>query len=224
METNIPQNTPITPLVAPPTVPLLPEPSFGEKLYKQLIVIGVAILLIIVGAVLIYFVNKIIQEPPRAPAIITQITTSTMIIASDAFKNNEYIPGKYTCDGTDVNPPLRFADIPEGTLTLALIVDDPDAPSGDWVHWLVWNMPADTKIIAEDSVPTGADQGVTDFDASIYGGPCPHSGTHHYQFKLYALNAKLNLPANAKKSDLLAVMQGHIIAEAQLTGMYSRSN
>ena len=222
METNIPQNIPTAPPIAPPTVPLLPEPGFGHRLYKQLIVIGVAILLIILGALMIVFVNHKIQTPPPVPAIITQITSSTMIIASDAFKNNEFIPGKYTCDGTDVNPPLRFAEIPEGTLTLALIVDDPDAPSGDWVHWLVWNMPADTKIIAEDSVPTGADQGVTDFDANNYGGPCPHSGTHHYQFKLYALNAKLNLPINAKKTDLLAAMQGHVIAEAKLTGMYSR--
>jgi Raf kinase inhibitor-like YbhB/YbcL family protein len=228
-QNNLPNNNPLTQLeisTPAPNTPLLPEPTLGERLFKQLIVIGAALVLILLGAVFSYV--KIQAQKKAAvesiPAIITPLTTTTMIIASEVFKNGEYIPAKYTCDGLDINPPLRFAEIPAGTISLALIVDDPDSPSGDWVHWLVWNIPADTQKIDEGVLPSGAGQGTTDFNAAAYGGPCPHSGTHHYQFKLYALNTTLSLPSSAKKSDLLAVMQGHIIAEAQLTGMYSRSN
>lgn len=147
-----------------------------------------------------------------------------MIIASEAFKNNDYIPGKYTCDGLNVNPPLRFADIPEGTVSLALIVDDPDSPSGVWTHWLVWNVTPDTSSIAENSIPAGSSSGRTTFGESKYGGPCPGSGTHHYEFKLYALDTRLNLPPSASKTELETAMQGHVIIDAKLTGLYSRGN
>lgn len=201
--------------------PLLPEPSFENKYFKQLIALGTALTLIIAGSILLYYKTRpaeIILPEPKA--IVQPITP--MIIATEAFKNDGFIPGKYTCDGLDINPALRIADIPDGTVSLALIVDDPDSPSGDWVHWLVWNIGPDTNKIDENSIPDGASQGATDFNANKYGGPCPGSGTHRYEFKLYALNTMLALPTTAKKADLLSAMQGHIITEAKLTGQYSR--
>lgn len=202
-------------------LPLLPEPSFERKYFKQLIVVGAAVILTLVGGLMIFIKTRPAKILPPEPEAISQPTTP-MIIATEAFKNQGFIPGKYTCDGLDINPALRFADIPKGTVSLALIVDDPDSPSGDWVHWLVWNIGPDTTIIEENSVPAGASEGVTDFKANQYGGPCPGSGTHHYEFKLYALNTMLALPATAKKADLLTAMTGHIITETKLIGQYSR--
>jgi Raf kinase inhibitor-like YbhB/YbcL family protein len=143
-------------------------------------------------------------------------------IVSPAFKHNELIPKKYTCDGKDVNPPLLIENIPPGAKSLALIVDDPDAPVGTWVHWVVWNISPGTREIKEDSVPKGAEQGVNDFWKNDYGGPCPPSGTHRYFFKLYALDAVLNLGSKAKKSDLEGAMKGHILEKAELIGLYRR--
>lgn len=136
-----------------------------------------------------------------------------MKLSSTAFQNNAIIPARYTCDGVNVNPPLTISDVPAGTQSLALIVHDPDAPRGDWTHWLVWGIDSTTTTIAEDSVPAGAIQGVTDFGSAAWGGPCPPSGTHRYVFKLYALDAKLELSAR----------QGHILEEAELVGNYQRS-
>lgn len=145
-----------------------------------------------------------------------------MKILSPAFEHNGQIPKKYTCDGADVNPPLKVEGIPADAKSLALIVDDPDAPAGIWVHWLVWNIDPKTHEITEDSVPHGALQGVNDFRRRDYGGPCPPSGTHRYFFKLYALDAVLSISANATKADLEASMKTHIIAKAELTGLYKR--
>ncbi len=211
-----------TPTLLPENQPaLLPEPpSLEKKLFKQLIIIGVALMLTIV-ALVILCIQKPKGPPPPAP-IITPQTFSTMIIASSAFENEKYIPAKYTCDGIDINPPLRFAEIPEGTLSFALIVDDPDATSGDWVHWLIWNIGVDITNINEDSSPAGAKVGLTDFGKNEWGGPCPSKGEHRYEFKLYALNTMLGIPENSTKADLLNAIQGHVIAEAKLTGLYSR--
>jgi Raf kinase inhibitor-like YbhB/YbcL family protein len=142
--------------------------------------------------------------------------------SSPVFGQNENIPAKYTCDGDDVNPPLIIDGVPEKAKSLALIMDDPDAPMGTWVHWVVWNIDPKTKEIREDSVPKGAQQGMTDFKRRDYGGPCPPSGTHRYFFKLYALDTSLTLSAAAKKVDLEKAMKGHIIAESQLVGLYKR--
>ncbi len=142
-------------------------------------------------------------------------------LASPAFKNNEMIPAKYTCRGEDINPALEISGVPSNAKSLALIVDDPDAPAGIWVHWVVWNMPP-TQKINEDSVPPGSSQGVTDFGRPGYGGPCPPSGTHRYFFKLYALDSNLNLGPNTKKSDLENAMKGHILAQTQLIGLYTK--
>ena len=143
-------------------------------------------------------------------------------LVSPAFKHNEFIPEKYTCDGKDINPPLLIENIPSGTKSMALIVDDPDAPAGTWVHWVVWNISPDTKEMKESSVPEGAQQGVNDFRKKEYGGPCPPSGTHRYFFKLYALDTMLNLGSKAKKSDVEQAMKGHILEKTELIGRYRR--
>ncbi|RMG60990.1 MAG: YbhB/YbcL family Raf kinase inhibitor-like protein [Deltaproteobacteria bacterium] len=143
-------------------------------------------------------------------------------ITSPAFGHMEMIPSRYTCDGEDVNPPLKIENPPEGTKSFALIVDDPDAPVGIWVHWVVWNIPGDVREIAEDSVPEGARQGRNDWGKNKYGGPCPPSGTHRYFFKLYALDTTLDLPEGSTKSDLERAISGHVLGKAELIGLYRR--
>lgn len=133
---------------------------------------------------------------------------------------NGVIPVKYTCDGADINPPLRIEGIPEGTHSLVLIVDDPDAPGGTWDHWIVWNIPL-VETIEEDSVP--GTEGLNDFKTQSYGGPCPPSGTHRYFFKVYALDTTLDLPTTSTKTDVEQAMIGHILANGELIGLYSRS-
>lgn len=145
-----------------------------------------------------------------------------MNLSSTEFKNKEFIPIKYTCDGQDINPPLEISGVPEKAESLALIVDDPDAPNGDWVHWVLWNIPPDTLKIKESSVPQGAIEGTNDFNHTRYGGPCPPKGTHHYYFKLYALDTVLDLDSSKTKKDLLKAVEGHIIAQAELVGLYQR--
>jgi len=145
-----------------------------------------------------------------------------MKITSPAFENNQMIPQKYTCDGENINPPLQINDIPAGTQSLVLIVDDPDAPSGDWVHWLVWNINPATKLISENESPQGAIQGINDFGKQNYGGPCPPSGIHHYQFKIYALNTTLNLTSSSRKKDLEKAIENHILDKEILIGLYQR--
>ncbi len=144
-----------------------------------------------------------------------------MKITSSAFENRGQIPSKYTCDGEDINPPLKFENVPERAQALALIADDPDAPSGTWVHWTVWNMPVSTTGIDEGNKPAGV-EGMTSFGSKGYGGPCPPSGSHKYFFKLYALDTELDLDMDADKEALEYAMQGHIIEQTELTGNYSR--
>ncbi len=141
-----------------------------------------------------------------------------MRLNSSAFTTE--IPAVYTCDGKNVNPPLSISEVSREAKSLALIVDDPDAPSGDWVHWLVWNIDPAATEIAENSIP--GIQGTTDFGTAAWGGPCPPSGTHRYYFKLYALNIRVNLPTTAKKADLESAMQGHILQQTELISIYSR--
>lgn len=146
-----------------------------------------------------------------------------MKITSSAFIHNTKIPSKYTCDGEDVNPPLEFSDVPENAKSLALIVDDPDAPMGTWVHWVLFNIPPDCRKIEENSIPKGAVEGINDFRKNNYGGPCPPSGTHRYFFKHYALDCVIDLKGTVTKKDLEKAMDGHIIAKAELIGLYSRN-
>ncbi len=143
-------------------------------------------------------------------------------VTSAAFSHNGTIPAKFTCDGADISPPLTIANVPEGAVSLALIVDDPDAPAGTWVHWVVWAIGAETREIPENSVPPRAVQGTNDFRRPRYGGPCPPSGTHRYFFKLYALDSFPVLKAGATKAQLEEAMKGHILAQAELIGLYGR--
>ena len=144
-----------------------------------------------------------------------------MKISSGAFENGNPIPGQFTCDGADVSPPLAFSDVPATARSLALIMDDPDAPMGLWVHWLVWNIPPSTTVLAKgQKIPWM--QGTTSWKRPGYGGPCPPSGTHRYFFRLHALDTMLELRQGAQKKDLEAAMQGHVLAMAELMGRYRR--
>ncbi len=144
---------------------------------------------------------------------------AVMKLKSPEFQNNEFIPKKFTCKGENVNPALIIEDIPSGAKSMALIVDDPDAPAGVWVHWVMFDIPIIPKI-GENSAP--GKQGVNDFGRMSYGGPCPPSGTHHYVFKIYALDTKLNLKEGAGKADLEKAMEGHILARSELIGLFKR--
>ena len=142
-------------------------------------------------------------------------------ITSSAFQEGGNIPSKFTCDGADTSPPLHIAGVPSETKTLLLIADDPDAPSGLFTHWLVWNIPAQTHSIAEGSTPKGV-HGTNDFGKSGYKGPCPPPGTHRYSFKIFALDRELDLQGGAKRSQVDAAMKGHVIAQGELVGRYGR--
>jgi Raf kinase inhibitor-like YbhB/YbcL family protein len=144
-----------------------------------------------------------------------------MKIISSAFQEGGNIPSKFTCDGGDTSPPLQIAEVPSGAKSLALVVDDPDAPSGLFTHWMVWNISPQNNTIAEGSTPKGV-HGRNDFGKSGYGGPCPPSGTHRYYFKIFALDRELELPAGAKRSQLDAAMKGHVIGQGELMARYSR--
>jgi len=146
----------------------------------------------------------------------------------DVFNHEDYIPDKYTCKGEDISPPLSWTEPPAGTKSFALINDDPDAPMGTWVHWVIYDLPADLRKLPEampksQSLDDGAKQGVTDFGCVGYGGPCPPPGKpHRYYFKLYALDTLPGLPAGLSKKDLENRMKGHIIGQAEIMGYYKR--
>ena len=143
-----------------------------------------------------------------------------LVVKSPAFETNKLIPAKYTCDGEDVNPPLTIEGVPEKTKSLALIVEDPDAPAGLWIHWVVWNIPP-TGAVQENAVP--GTEGLNTNKKHSYHGPCPPGGTHRYFFKVYALDTKLNLGVFAEKEDLENAMQSHVLAEGELMGLYRRA-
>lgn len=140
-------------------------------------------------------------------------------ISSPAFRNKGRIPRKYTCDGDDINPPLEIKDIPSDARSLVLIAEDPDAPAGIWLHWLVWNIPI-THHIHENEVP--GEQGLNDFGRNAYGGPCPPSGVHRYCFKVYAVNDLIDVPEGSYRSQVEEAMRDHIVAYGEIVGIYSR--
>lgn len=152
----------------------------------------------------------------------------TIKITSPSFAEGQPIPSKYTCDGENVSPPLTWDQVPTGAKTLALICDDPDAPAGTWVHWVLYDLPATTRnqpeaIEPKELLPNGAKQGRNDFKQIGYGGPCPpKGGPHRYYFKLYALDIELGLKSGATKNEVQQAMKGHTLAEGQLMGTYKR--
>jgi len=150
---------------------------------------------------------------------------------TSSFKNGEFIPKKYACEGEDISPELVITGIPANAKTLAIICDDPDAPVGTFVHWVVWNIPVNgTKVVVAenlkkvDKLPDGTRQGYNDFGKVGYNGPCPPKGhgVHHYHFKVYALDTTLDIKGNVKKADLEKAMKGHILAQGEIVGLYER--
>jgi len=170
-------------------------------------------------------------EKTERPAEGKDVSTggeNLMKITSTAFAHEGAIPSRFTCDGQDISPELSWSDVPAGAKSLALINDDPDAPVGLWVHWVLYNIPATAKGLPENvdktlkPLPDGSVQGTSSWGRTGYGGPCPPSGTHRYFFKLYALDTTLDI-GPAKKDQLEQAMKGHVLAEAQLMGRYARS-
>lgn len=161
------------------------------------------------------------STPPAEPQKMAFELTSTV------FAQEEPVPAKYSCDGDNVSPPLQWSDPPDGTQSFALIMDDPDAPVGTWIHWVLYGLPADARdlpkaIPSDADLPDGSRHGENSWGRTGYGGPCPPSGTHRYFFKLYALDTVLDLEAGATKDQLLQAMEGHILAEIELMGTYSK--
>lgn len=144
-----------------------------------------------------------------------------MQVVSPVFKEGGDIPPQYTCKGQNLSPPLNFVSVPDDAKSLALIMHDPDAQSGDFVHWLMWDIPAGTGTMQANSVPVGAVQGVNSSNQNKYTGPCPPSGTHRYMFELYALDNSLGLPADTGRDSLLKAMEGHVVEKFTLTGKFS---
>jgi len=149
-------------------------------------------------------------------------------VRSSAFSEGERIPSDFTCEGADMSPPIEWSGVPARAQSIAILVDDPDAPAGDWVHWLAYDLPPSlTRLPAGipdgGRLPSGGSQGRSDFGSLGYGGPCPPSGTHRYFFKIYALDEVLHLKPGVTKKGLLKAMEGHVLAEGRLTGTYERS-
>ncbi|MEK7187225.1 MAG: YbhB/YbcL family Raf kinase inhibitor-like protein [Patescibacteria group bacterium] len=147
-----------------------------------------------------------------------------MTITSPIFQSNEYLHERFTCDGQDKNPPLHIGEVPQTAKSLVLIVDDPDAPEGNFTHWLLWNISPETKEIDEGKNPDGSVEGKNGSGSVGYMGPCPPIGrAHHYQFKLFALDTVLDLAPGARQSEVESVIHKHILESAQLVGLYARS-
>jgi len=179
-------------------------------------VLTILILLLEIIVIALFIISK-------KPEVMKESSVlSNMKIESTAFQNNQSIPSLYTCDGANINPPLTFSDIPAGAKSLALIMDDPDAPSGTWDHWLFWNLPPSVTEIKEGVPPAEAIVGVNSWPKIAYGGPCPPDREHRYFFKLYALDTMLNLSRGSTKKEVESAMSGHIIAQAELVGKYNR--
>lgn len=191
------------------------EMAMRNGLFFYLAFCGVALIILLLGGC--YF--------PSSP--LSKDSLKAMKLESSAFTHNQLIPSTYTCDGKDISPPLSWEEPPEGTKSLALIVDDPDAPDRTFVHWVLYNLPPTTRQLPEGlphqpQLSLGGMQGKNDFDHYGYGGPCPPSGTHRYFFKLYALDTQLELEPGATKLEVLQAIEGRILAEAELVGHYSR--
>ncbi len=146
-----------------------------------------------------------------------------MIITSSVFQSQGMIPKKYTCQGADISPPLRIENPPEKTQSLAIILQDPDASGGDFVHWMLWNIDPEIGEIEEGTTPAGAQKGTNDGGRLGWSGPCPPSGTHRYEFHVYALDVMLDLPVGSGKEDFRKQIQSHVLEEAVLVGLFEKS-
>lgn len=184
--------------------------------------VGFVVLFVLLG---IGCSQQITQQADTQPADIPQsekqLEVDTMKLTSPEFEHNKAIPSEFTCDANDISPPLQISDVPQEARSLVLIMDDPDAPMGTFVHWVMWNIPPETTEIKKGEQISWP-QGRTDFGRIGYGGPCPPQGTHRYFFKLYVLDTTLDLPPGSTKQEVEDAMSGHKIAEAQLIGTYTR--
>jgi Raf kinase inhibitor-like YbhB/YbcL family protein len=191
---------------------------------KSILVIGGVLLLIVIPLTLKFmFMGNNVKENASKP---TQqgAKSEGMKITSPVFENQGKIPAKYACTGENVSPPLRIDNVPTGTKSLVLIVDDPDAPNGTWVHWVVYNIDPSVTDIAESSIPQSGIEALTSSGKRGYSGPCPPSGEHHYFFKLYAIDNPLSFydPSSVDKKLLEEEMQGHILEQTELVGLFSK--
>lgn len=177
--------------------------------------IGLAVLFI---AVVLVVLHARTVNAPKGSNV--QQDNTPFVLTSPAFAPGGSIPVKYTCKSDDVSPPLRIKNIPPDTVSLALVLHDPDAPGGDFLHWIMWNINPNQTVIGGNSVPDGAAQGTNDFGRAQYGGPCPPSGTHRYVFDLYALSTKLNLPAGANRQQFEHAIENYIVAQTTLIGTF----
>ena len=182
---------------------------------NKFILFFIIITLIVSASCFIFF------KRPKQEVNLEAKLKGNMILTSSVFQNNSSIPQKYTCDGDNINPLLEIQGVPQEAKSLVLIIDDPDASLDTWVHWLVWNIDPKTTQIQENSIPANAKEGKTSFGKSGYGGPCPPSGTHHYFFKLYALDIILDFPSETDKMALEKVIEGYVLEKAELVGLYS---
>src|SRR2546430_162889 len=169
--------------------------------------------------------SQLVTQPP--PANTSTNNKAEIKLTSSAFSEGQPIPRAYTCDGVNISPPLEWSGVPKTARTIAIVCDDPDAPGGTWVHWVLYNLPAENiglveNLPATENVKAGGFQGQNDFGKSGYGGPCPPSGTHRYYFKIFAFDRELDLPSGAKRGQLDAAMKGHVVAQGELMGRYSR--
>ena len=186
---------------------------------KKTIIILLVVVLVLVG---LWYLGSTRNQKVSTQQTLQNVKSNLMTISSPNFAPGEKIAIKNSCNGANVNPVLEISGVPEKALTLALIMDDPDAPNGTWTHWILWNIDPKTTHINENSVPINAVAGVGSNGKNTYSGPCPPSGTHRYFFRLYALNATTSLPNTTKVDGLRSAMQGHVIAEAELMGTYSK--
>lgn len=177
--------------------------------------------IVLVSLILVYSPGE------RKVYLKSDLIMETIKVTSSAFSNNAMIPSKYTCDGINISPSIEWQGIPEGTKSIALICDDPDAPIGDWVHWILFNIPPSVRSIKEGFTYRNKPApeilaGRTDFGKLEYGGPCPPSGTHRYFFKIYAVDTMLKLSEGSTKKQLLQAVEGHILGKGELMGTYNR--
>jgi len=185
------------------------------------IILSICIISIIGVAIFLIQTKKSKQfQPKYSPP---NDKNNSMKITSPNFSKEDMIPKKFTCDGEGINPELEISGAPEETKSLVLIVDDPDAPMGNFNHWVMWNIKPSVKKIGENSYPPEAVSGINSGEKNSYVSPCPPSGIHRYYFKIYALNILLNLDASSRKNDVEKAMSSHIIDQAELMGKYSRN-
>lgn len=182
-------------------------------------------LILIIILIIVFLGVSVIYIKGSFPSLFTlhssPVKGGSMKLISD-FEHNGNIPSVYTCDGEDLAPELTISEVPKSAKELVLIVDDPDAPMGTWVHWILYNIPIDTTKINNKNLPARVKQGMTDFGRIGWGGPCPPNGTHRYFFKLYAIDKSLNLPEGATKMQVENEIKGHIIEKTELIGLYER--